>query len=280
METAERIGKSGASLTNAERRVAEVVLGQPSLVAFGTVADLAAAAEAGAATVVRLATKLGYEGFTALQASVQHDLASQLRPAAERIREPVGNDLVARHLQLELTNVQATLEALDPAALATAVEHLSDPAARIFVLSGDASTGVAAQFVGDLASLRDDVRLLDGNEVAVRRCIALLRPTDALVTVDLRRYDRWVVEAARDAASRDVWTLAMADSVLSPLAEVAACTLVVAAAGAGTFDSHVGTLALMNVLVTGVADALRADATHRLDRIESAWRDAGALTDR
>jgi DNA-binding MurR/RpiR family transcriptional regulator len=72
----------------------------------------------------------------------------------------------------------------------------------------------------------------------------------------------------------------MADSVLSPLAEVAACTLVVAAAGAGTFDSHVGTLALMNVLVTGVADALRADATHRLDRIESAWRDAGALTDR
>jgi DNA-binding MurR/RpiR family transcriptional regulator len=279
VEAAERIGKCGASLTNAERRVAEVVLGQPSLVAFGTVADLAAAAEAGAATVVRLATKLGYEGFTALQASVQHDLASQLRPAAERIREPVGNDLVGRHLQLELTNVQTTLEALDPAALATAVEHIAK-AGRVFVLSGDASTGVAAQFVGDLASLRDDVRLLDGNEVAVRRSVALLRPTDVLITVDLRRYDRWVVEAARGASGAGVWTLAMADSVLSPLAEVAACTLVVAAAGAGTFDSHVGTLALMNVLVTGVADALRAEATQRLDRIETAWREAGALTDR
>ncbi|MBI5089322.1 MAG: MurR/RpiR family transcriptional regulator [Actinobacteria bacterium] len=280
MEAAERIGKSGASLTNAERRVAEVVLGQPSLVAFGTVADLAAAAGAGAATVVRLATKLGYEGFTALQASVQHDLASQLRPAAERIREPVGNDLVGRHLQLELTNVQTTLEALDPAVLADAIEHLSDPGSRVFVLSGDASSGVAAQFVADLGSLRDDVRLLDGNDVAVRRCVALLRPTDVLVTVDLRRYDRWVVDAARDAAARGVWTLAMADSVLSPLAEIAARTMVVAAAGAGTFDSHVGTLALMNVLVTGVADAMRAVATERLDRVESAWRDGGALTDR
>ena len=81
------------------------MLEQPQLVAFGTVAELAAAAGAGAATVVRLATKLGFDGFTELQSSVQHDLANQLRPAAQRIREPVGTDLVGRHLQLEQANV-------------------------------------------------------------------------------------------------------------------------------------------------------------------------------
>jgi DNA-binding MurR/RpiR family transcriptional regulator len=280
VEVADRIGKSGSLLTNAERRVAEIVLEQPSLVAFGTVADLAAAAGAGAATVVRLATKLGFDGFTALQASVQHDLASQLRPAAERIREPVGNDLVGRHLQLELTNVQTTLESLDAATLGHVVERLADPSARVFVLSGDASKGVALQFAGDLLALRDDVALVDGNEVAVRRAMALLRPSDVLVTVDLRRYDRWVVEAARCAAARGAFLIAVADSVLSPLAELAQATIVVAAAGAGTFDSHVGTLALMNVVVTGVADALRAVAADRLDRIEDAWRQAGSLTDR
>ena len=43
MESADRIGRSGASLTQAERRVAEVVLERPQLVAFGTVAELAAA---------------------------------------------------------------------------------------------------------------------------------------------------------------------------------------------------------------------------------------------
>ena len=267
-------------MTNAERRVAEVVLEQPSLVAFGTVADLAAAAGAGAATVVRLATKLGFDGFTALQASVQHDLASQLRPAAERIREPSGGDVVGRHLQLELTNVQATLDSLDATAVADVVEHLANPCARVFVLSGDASRGVAMQFVGDLGALRDDVALIDGNDIAVRRSVALLRADDVLVTIDLRRYDRWVVDAARGATAHGVWTLAVADSVLSPLAEVADRTLVVAAAGAGPFDSHVGTLALVNVIVTGVADALRAVATDRLDRVESAWRDVGALTDR
>jgi len=278
VESADRIGRSGASLTKAERRVAEVVLERPQLVAFGTVAELAAAAGAGAATVVRLATKLGYDGFTALQASVQHDLANQLRPAAERIREPVGSDLVGRHLQLEQANVQATLRSIDAAVLDDVVRHLADVTARVYVLSGDASRGVAQQLVVDLLALRDDVQVLDGNDIAVRRQIALLRPTDVLVAVDFRRYERWVVDAAAEAAAAGVWTVAVTDSLLSPLSAGAQRTFVVAAAGAGPFDSHVGTLSVFNLLVTGVADQLRAVATERLDRLETVWQQS--LTDR
>ncbi|MCX6521396.1 MAG: MurR/RpiR family transcriptional regulator [Actinobacteria bacterium] len=278
MESADRIGRSGASLTKAERRVAEVVLERPQLVAFGTVAELAAAAGAGAATVVRLASKLGYDGFTALQASVQHDLANQLRPAAERIREPVGSDLVGRHLQLEQANVQATLRPIDAAMLDDVVRHLADVTARVYVLSGDASRGVAQQLVVDLLALRDDVQVLDGNDIAVRRQIALLRPTDVLVAVDFRRYERWVVDAAAEAAAAGVWTVAVTDSLLSPLSAGAQRTFVVAAAGAGPFDSHVGTLSVFNLLVTGVADQLRAVATERLDRLETVWQQS--LTDR
>ncbi len=280
VEVDERIGRAGASLTPAERRVAEVVLAQPQLVAFGTVADLAEAAEAGAATVVRLASKLGFDGFSALQASVQHALARQLRPAAERIREPAASDAIGRHRELELDNVSTTLRALDPKALADLVAHLADPAARVFVLSGDASLGVARQMVGELQSLRDDVALIDGNDVAVRRAIALLRSSDVVVAIDLRRYDRWVVDAAAAARQRGVWTAAITDSLLSPLAAQADRTFTVAAAGGGPFDSHVGTLALANVVVASLADRLRAVATERLDRAEEAWRDGNALTDR
>jgi len=280
VEVADRIGRASTSLTNAERRVAEVVLADPQLVAFGTVADLAEGAGSGAATVVRLATKLGFEGFSALQASVQQDLANQLRPAAERIRDPAVHDSLSRHLQLELGNVQTTLGELDQSALADVVDHLADPARRVFVLSGDASRGVAAQFVGDLHALRAGVTLLDGNDVAVRRTVALMEETDVLVTIDLRRYDRWLVDAARTAAQSGVWMVSIADSVLSPVAACAQRTLVVTAAGAGPFDSHVGTLALMNVLIAAAAIKLRGVATGRLDRAEAAWRASNALTER
>jgi DNA-binding MurR/RpiR family transcriptional regulator len=280
VEVADRIGRASTTLTNAERRVAEVVLANPQLVAFGTVADLAEGAGSGAATVVRLATKLGYAGFSALQASVQQDLANQLRPAAERIRDPAVHDSLSRHVQLELGNVQTTLGELDQRALSDVVDHLADPTRRIFVLSGDASKGVATQFVGDLDALRANVTLIDGNDVAVRRTVALMEETDVLVTVDLRRYDRWLVEAARTAAQAGIWTVSIVDSVLSPVAACSQRTLVVAAAGAGPFDSHVGTLALMNVLVAAASIQLRGVATERLDRSEAAWRASNALTER
>jgi DNA-binding MurR/RpiR family transcriptional regulator len=148
------------------------------------------------------------------------------------------------------------------------------------VLSGDASLGVARQVVSDLRALRDGVELLDGNDVAVRRTVAQVSVDDVVLSIDLRRYDRWVIDAARDARANGAWCVALTDSLLSPLAALADRTLTVAAAGGGPFDSHVGTLALLNVLVAGVADRLRLEATERLDRAESAWQAAGALTDR
>jgi len=280
MEAADRIGQTGASLTPAERRVAEVILENPQLVAFGTVADLAERSRSGAATVVRLATKLGFDGFTALQASVQHDLARQLRPAAERIREPAASDAIANHLELELDNVRTTLSSLEDEALGDVVGHLANAKSRLFVLSGDASHGIALQLANDLAALRPNVAMIGGNQVGVDRQVSQLGRTDVVVMLDVRRYDRWLIDAANAARRAGVWAAAITDSLLSPLASIADRTLVIAAAGAGPFDSHVGTLSLCNLLVAGAADRLRAAATQRLDGAEAAWQGSGALIDR
>jgi DNA-binding MurR/RpiR family transcriptional regulator len=280
MGVAGRITDYGPSLTPAERRVADVVLQRPQLVAFGTVAELAAEAGSGAATVVRLAGKLGYDGFTALQDAVQAELAHRLRPAAERIRQPVAADVVGRTMATELDNVQSTLEGVDREAFSRAVAALAARNVRVAVLSGEASRGIAAHAVGELALLRDGVELVTGTEVAVVRSIALLGQGDTCLVVDLRRYDRWVLEAARRAGERGTTLIALTDSALSPLALLADASFTVVAASAGPFDSHVATLALLNALTTAVADKLRSSATDRLDRIEAAWRSAGALIDR
>jgi DNA-binding MurR/RpiR family transcriptional regulator len=107
--------------------------------------------------------------------------------------------------------------------------------------------------------------------------MADVRPGDVVVAIDVRRYERWVVAAAADARLRGAEVVAVTDSVLSPLAAGASATFVVTAASPGPFDSHVGTLALANALVAAVAGRLRASATARLDRIEAAWKDSGAL---
>lgn len=282
MSVAERISDRGGQLTPAERRIAGVLLDNPQVVAFGTVADLAATADAGAATVVRLANKLGYEGFVGLQAAVQRDLSGRLRPAAERIREQRdggGLDDVRLHAEVEQANVASTLEQIDADSTRVVIERLSDNRHSVLVLSGAASRGVATQFVIDLSQLRTDVSLLDGNTVDVMRSLALASATPTVVAIDIRRYDRWVVDSLRVAREAGATVVALTDSVLSPLAAMADHTFVVSADSPGPFDSHVGTLALLDVLVVAVAAFDRERATERLDRLEAAWRSVDALTD-
>ena len=257
-----------------------MVADDPEAVAFGTVADVARRAGASGATVVRLATKLGFDGFVELQASVREELARRLRPASERIRRPAAGDVLGAALAVEMSNVAATLEAVDRTAFDRAVRSLSTRSReRIFVLSGDASSAIAALFAAELSMLRTGVEPVDGSEVRVARLLADAGPSDVVVVIDLARYDRAVLDAAGRATERGAALIALTDSALSPLASGASASFTASVTGAGPFDSHVGLLALANALLAGVAARLRRSATDRLDQVEAAWRAADALTD-
>lgn len=277
MEVAERIRRRAGSLTAAERRVAEAVLAAPQAVGFGTVADLARAADVGAASVVRLAAKLGFDGYTDLQQCIQQDLTQQLRPAAERIRETQGAR--SDDGDLDLTNVRATIESADALDRAAAVERIADTARPVLIVSGEASMGVANQFAGQLHQLRGGVSVLAGSDVVVRRDLALVSAEATAIVIDLRRYERWVLDAHETLHRRGVWSVGLTDSMLSPIAARADITFLISAASSGPFDSHVGTLALLNLLASGAASALRSTATERLSTIESAWTQHQILTE-
>ena len=264
------IAASAERLSPAERLVADAVAADPSAVAFGTVASVAERAGVSGPTVVRLAAKLGYDGFPGMQAQVQEELANRLRPAAERIRLQESNDALGRTLATSVANVTATLERADRKRFAEAATLLADTERTVFVLAGDATAGIASMIATELFELRDAVVTLHGAPSTVARSMVDMARGDVLLVVEVRRYERWVLEATADARRRGAHVLAVTDSLTSPLAEGAAATFVVDAEGAGPFDSHVATLALGSALVTEVAARRRRTATARLDRVEAA----------
>jgi DNA-binding MurR/RpiR family transcriptional regulator len=280
MAVRDRLEERRDSLTPSERRVASVVLDDPEAIAFGTVAALAKRAGTGGATVVRLAERLGYEGFTGLQSAVRDDLAGRLRLASERIRRPaVHDDLARRAMAVEAENLASTFEHLDRVALRRSIDALAGRRARVVVLPGGASVGVARQLSDELTLLRPGVSLVTGSPVSVAARTADLRDGDVVIAIDLRRYDHALLDAVATAADNGTTIVAITDSVLSPLAALADATLIAAVEGAGPFDSHLGVLAIGNALVTGVAARLRQSATERIDGIEAAWRAIDAVVD-
>lgn len=118
-----------------------------------------------------------------------------------------------------------------------------------------------------------------GSEVEVRRDLAVLDDGVTLVVIDLRRYEQWVLDAHRIADHRGIWSAGVTDSMLSPIASAADVTFVVGAASTGPFDSHVGVLALLNLVALDVAAQLKGTATERLAAIETFWTAEGSLTD-
>ena len=66
-------------LTPTERRIAEAVLEDPTLLAFGTVSGLADRVGTSRPSIVRFATKLGFEGYSDLQKRARDGVSRQDR---------------------------------------------------------------------------------------------------------------------------------------------------------------------------------------------------------
>lgn len=270
MTVTDLIAGAGDRLSPGERRVADAVAADPSRVAFGTVASLAESAGVSGPTVIRLAAKLGYDGFASLQAAIQHELARQLRPAAERIRAEHATDVLGRTLVAEIANISATLGRADRDAFDRATGLLADRDRAVWLLAGEATAGVASTIASNLDLLRRGVEMIGGTPVAVARTLARIERGDVVVVIEVRRYERWVIDALAAARDAGAVPVVVTDSLVSPLAEGARATFVVDAAGLGPFDSHVATLALGGALVANVAARLRRSASARLDAVEAA----------
>jgi DNA-binding MurR/RpiR family transcriptional regulator len=279
VELATVIAQRHAFFSPGERKVAEVALREPEQVAFGTLAAFAERVGTSGTTVLRTASKLGFDGFGELQDHVQRELADRLRPAAQKIREARPADATTHAMQVETDNLSSTFTGIDQAQFAEAGRKLALAPGRVLVLAAECVAHIGAMFVDLLSTIRQDVIVAGGNAVRLAKIIGQPTGDDVVLVMDQRRYDRWLLRALSILAEQGAYIIAISDSPLSPLARAADAAFTVSAAGAGPFDSQVATLALCQALVTNASSHIISAATSRLDAVEANWASLEALTD-
>ena len=259
-------------LTPAERRIAEAVLAEPTLLAFGTVSDLATRVGTSRPTVVRFANKLGFAGYTQLQRHVRSDLSHRLARPSERIRHEEGKSPGAK---AAINNaISSVFQAVDGPRLG----ELAAPILRaenVWILSGETSRAGAHALHSGLSMVRPNVRLLEETRFGSDACDA--GKHDAAVVMDFFRYRRQVVDAACVLAQSGVAIVAITDSPLSPLVELTDTWCEIEVPAIGPFDSSVPAVAIAELLVSRVARDLQHEATARIDRIEALWEETGVF---
>jgi DNA-binding MurR/RpiR family transcriptional regulator len=270
--TKDLVAAVSSELTPTERRIAKAVLAEPTLLAFGTVSDLASRVGTSRPTIVRFANTLGFKGYTQLQRHVRTGLSHRLARPSERIRHNDETALPVRAaVDRAIASVFKALEGDRMAQLVAPIVH----AENVWILSGETSQAGAHALHSGLSMVRPGVRSLEEHSFGTDLSDA--GPRDAAVVFDFFRYRRQVATAARVFAESGVAVVAITDSPLSPLAELADIWCEIEVPAIGPFDSSVPAVAIAELLVSRVAKDLHEEATARIDHIEALWEKTEAF---
>lgn len=253
-------------LTPTERRIARIVLDDPTRLAFGTIADLAALARTSGPSVVRFANKLGFEGYSQLQGWVQEGVSRQLATPGHRIRH--GDTHAAVRQGIERA-IGLAFEALDEARLSALTAPLIG-ARGVWILSGETSLAGAHVLHSGLSMLRPGVQMVLEHSTGRDLCGA--GEGDAAVVLDFARYRRVPMLAARALADAGVDLVAITDGPLSPLVSLTPNWCALRIPAAGPFDSSIPAVLAAELIVARVAEGLGDSGRERIDRLERLWQ--------
>lgn len=270
--TLDLVAAASSKLTPTQRRIAEAVLAEPTLLAFGTVSDLADRVGTSRPSIVRFATKLGFDGYTELQQHVRSDLSHNLSRPSERIRS-AGDAVIPARVAID-DAIASVFDVLESGRLKDMVKPVVR-AKSVWVLSGETSQAGAHALHSGLSMVRPGVRVLDEQTYGTDLSDAGSR--DVAVVFDFHRYRRQVSIATRALASAGVRVVAVTDSPFSPLVEFADTWVQIEVPPVGPFDSSVPVVAMCELLVAEVAKELFEGATDRIDRIEALWEKTEAF---
>jgi len=270
--TLDLVAAASGELTPTERRIAEAVLAEPTLLAFGTVSDLADRVGTSRPSIVRFANKLGFQGYTLLQQHVRSDLSQQLSRPSERIRQ---DDKTGPPLRDVINGgIASVLDAFEDGRVAELAAPVVQ-AEKVWILSGETSQAGAHALYSGLSMVRPRVRALEEHSFGTDMSDA--GPQDVAVVFDFRRYRRQVITATRVLGNAGVSIVAITDSPLSPLVALADSWCQIEVPAIGPFDSSAPIVVLCELLVARVAQELKNDAKNRIDRIEALWEDTEAF---
>lgn len=277
--------RSGLSLTPSEEKIVQVLLADYPTAGFGTATALAKRAGVSDPTVVRLAVKLGFQGYPDFQsrllAEVEARLHSPLLMMESKLHGSQSDqqEPTSAYLRSVIAGLEKSIVTTPAATYDRAAKLVTDSKARLTLLGGRFSRHLAGMLGGYLIQLRADVHDLGVLSPQAFDLLVDMDRRDVLVVFDYRRYQNDVVEFARQAAARGVRIMLFTDPWLSPIAEFAEVTITSPIEAASPYDTLAPALAQMEAFVAHILAGMNETMRSRIERLEDIRRANGVTLD-
>lgn len=268
------------TLTQSQKRIAEYIVENAESIAFSTVDQMATKLNVNPSTIVRFTYRLGLKGFPDLQERVRKLVRDQLSAGA-RTESEQENSIVAHlkgtafgaSLAQDLQNLRRTISGLAVNDLEAASEIIAS-AERVFVAGSFASFSAAYFLALALDRIRGNVILWGGERTFQASQALTLGRDDCLVAFTSPPYAVDTYRVAELANEVGASVIAVTDTPISKVGQIADIVLSTHFAGSGMQNSFVASMAVANALINGVA-SLNSNRTieryGRLNKVVNRW---------
>lgn len=269
----ERVRRSLSAYTAAENRVAQALLDDYPVAGLETVARFAKRAGTSGPTILRFVNRLGFESYAAFQNRLRSEVQKQLQgPLARYPSQPGWGDGSDVHERVGLAicgNIERAVRGLARKDYADITRLVCDPRRAVFCLGGRFTQMLATYFHHCLRELRPGARLVREGSAVWADYLLDVKRDDILVVFDFRRYQRDVLEFASGASAQGAVIILITDIWNSPIASLATHVIACPVEVPTAFDSAVGGLAMVEVLIASVVERLGDSAKRRIETLEN-----------
>jgi len=277
MQTFEKqLREKALHLTRSQRKLLEYVLSNDDESVFLNVGDLAKKVGVSEATVVRLSKALGFKGFPEFQKELRLFFRNKLTTTA-RLQKTIKKvategDILRKVLQSDIHNIDETLKQVSVQEFKAFVKSI-ESAERVIIVGLRSVHSLAVFFGVALEFLQKNVWVIQPGIGDMWDRLMGLKKGDVVIGISFPRYTQQTVSILRFAKQKGIKTLAITDSLISPLAQYADHVLTAQYRMDSFIESFTAPFSLINSIVTALGVANKKRTMKSFKELEAVWRD-------
>ncbi len=269
-----RIEQQMTKMSKGHKLIANYILSHYDKAAFMTAQKLGKTVGVSESTVVRFASELDFDGYPALQRSLQ-DLMRNKLTAVQRIEvtsdHMTREDVLERVLTLDIEKIRKTLEETSKDDFNNAVDKIIG-CDTIYIIGARSAAPLASFLNYYFTMIFPHVKLIRNTTTSeLLEQIMHINENDVIIGISFPRYSKQTAKMLEYASNSGANVIAITDSVDSPLAQYADNLLLARSDMASFVDSLVAPLSLVNALIAAVSISDVDKVSKSFERLESIW---------
>ncbi len=262
-------------LSPKQKKIAKYILDNPYFTSYASANDLGEKNNTTAATVVRFAQTLGYDGYPQLQDALRAELPNYLTTTARMQKrmsaETPPHSNLHQVFYTDIKNIEQTANSISEKNVNDTLDAIVN-AKRIWVTGAGLSYAPVNFLTHSLKVMGFDAQNIQGDVLQSVVDLMRIKSDDLLIAIDLWRYVRKTVNAVSLAKEIGTPVVAITDSVVSPLAQLADITFEIATEGIAHSRSITALFSMLNVFVAMLADRVPEQVLENLKRVDEIYR--------